>query len=714
VGLRIVKDSQVLFINPLPSIGVYGSESSLAASSLLVDRTSKNNVFQSVPQASWKISRVSRSDGDVFAVFDDSLHSEFLLADAHNPRISLRGTIALSHSFSPRDNFTFFGALSVSPPQLSLFQVSSSGLFKLNSLIAASLSRFSTANELAVSFDITTSALKVDIGNGPCDSEQDQSVELSVSASPSLASLMLGSPSVNSIGIFSASLKDYSTGSGSLVVTALDSLGASTSATINVNIDSFASPQITVLTPSVTVFVSGRSKQTISTVLSSKQPVSASVAFVVLNVTNPSMFSIAPVFTSMGHLVLGTTATESSSELTVVSRSFISSRVHQSEPVKIAIRFRLVNRPPVPFNLKSVSVPVNSGPINVFDVVACNMSADGQDVGQVLTRYNFVKIEELQGSIRKPVFPSRLSAVPSLTVDGTLSLSFSTGVFGNFEVYFSATDSGGVASGGVDTSPPFIINVLVQPPTDVPIFTLPNGAQSIDVQQNSGFNSVKVLVSPGPSKRQFASIVKMNATVLSSSPQGIIFNVAAGVEGSLNFTVKSGVFGSAVVKLVATDSDNLSGSADIIVKVLNTANIPPSIVVMPFVALTQSPTASYVVSNFVLSSSVGNDAFEQSSQIITSIDVSVDAASTAPGYFLSTPTVNVQGQFLVLSTRPGVFGRFVLKVTATDSGYSGNVSPVVTVEGFIFASPVILKVVPDMLSPAGGDMITVNGMHFGS
>jgi hypothetical protein len=56
----------------------------------------------------------------------------------------------------------------------------------------------------------------------------------------------------------------------------------------------------------------------------------------------------------------------------------------------------------------------------------------------------------------------------------------------------------------------------------------------------------------------------------------------------------------------------------------------------------------------------------------------------------------------------------VLKVTATDSGYSGNVSPVVTVEGFIFASPVILKVVPDMLSPSGGDMITVNGMHFGS
>jgi hypothetical protein len=94
--------------------------------------------------------------------------------------------------------------------------------------------------------------------------------------------------------------------------------------------------------------------------------------------------------------------------------------------------------------------------------------------------------------------------------------------------------------------------------------------------------------------------------------------------------------------------------------------------------------------------------------------VSVDAASTAPGYFLMTPTVNPEARFLLMNTRPGVFGRFVLKVTATDSGYTDNISPVVTVEGFIFAAPVILKVVPDMLSPSGGDMITVNGMHFGS
>jgi len=312
------------------------------------------------------------------------------------------------------------------------------------------------------------------------------------------------------------------------------------------------------------------------------------------------------------------------------------------------------------------------------------------------------------------VLPFKLVALPSLTVDGTLSSSFPTGVFGKFLINFTATDNGGVASGGVDTSLPFSILVLIKPPTDVLVFAIPNNAQSINVQQNSGFNSARFIVSPGLSKRSTSCIVKINATVVSSTPQDIISNLFVGVEGSLNFTVKSSVFGSAIVNLVATDSDNLSGSANFLVNVLNSGNIRPSIVLMPIVALIQNPTASYVVPNFVLSTSVGNDAFEQSNQVITSIDVVIDAASTAPGYFLNTPTVSSQGRFLVMNTRPGVFGRFVLKVTATDSGYINNVSPVVTVEGFIFAAPVILKVVPDMLTPSGSDLITINGMHFGS
>jgi len=525
-----------------------------------------------------------------------------------------------------------------------------------------------TAKELAVSFDMSSYLQKIDIANVACYAEQDQNVQLSVSASPSLAALMSAPPSVDAFGVLSATLKNFSTGSGSLLVTATDSLGASTSATVNVVVDSFSLPLITVLIPSVTIFVSGLSRQTVFSVVSSKQPLEASVAFVVVNVTNPSMFSTPPVFTSVGHLVCGTSATQNVSELTVVARSFIASRVQESEPVKINVTFRLVNRPPVPIVLKQVEVLMNSGPVNVFQVVICNMSADGQDVGQVLSRYNYVSVEEQTESSRQPVLPFKLVALPSLTVDGTLSLSFATGVFGKFLINFTATDNGGVASGGVDTSLPFSILVLIKPPTDVPVFALPNNAQSINVQQNSGFNSARFLVSPGLSKRSTSSIVKVNATVVSSTPQDIISNLFVGVEGSLNFTVKSSVFGSAIVKLVATDSDNLSGSANFLVNVLNSGNIRPSIVLMPIVALVQNPTASYVVPNFVLSTSVGNDAFEQANQVIASIDVVIDAASTAPGYFSTTPTVSSQGRFLVMNTRPGVFGRFVLKVTPTDSG----------------------------------------------
>jgi hypothetical protein len=712
VGLRIVKDSQVTFFNPLPSMGVYGSESSLAASSHLVNQTS--NVFQSAPNPSWKISSVLRSDGDFFAVFDDSLRSEFFVSDALNPRLSLRGTTALSNSFLSHDNFTCFGALSISPPRVSLFQLSPSGKFQLKSFIPASLSRFLSAKELDVSVDVGTSLLKIAVGTGACDIEQDQSIKLLVSASESLTKLLSTPPSINMLGVLSATLKGYSAGSGSVNVTATDSFGASSSVSVDVVVNSVSNPVVTVLSPIVTLFVRGLGKQTVTSVLSSTQSIGTAVSFAVLNVTNPSMFSIQPLFTSMGHLVCGTTASESQSEVTVVSRSFRANGIFQSEPVNVRVIFRLVNRPPVPIILKQVAVPMNSGPLNILNVVSCNMSADGKDVGQVLLRYNYQSIEELTGSIRQQA-SHRISAMPSLSVNGTLSISFATGVVGSFLIYFTATDSGGIASGGVDTSPPFFIEVFVQSSlAAVPVITLPNNVMSINVQQNSGFNSVRLLVSPGLIKRSFARIVQVNATVVSSTLEGIIFNVVAGVEGSLNFTVKSGPFGSAVVKVAATDSDNLSSSANFVVNVLSTDNIRPSIAVIPYVALTQNPTASYVVPNFVLSASVGNDLFEQSNQVIVSIDVAVDAAATAPGYFLTTPTVSFQGRFLMLNTRPGVFGRFVLKVTAMDSGYVGNVSPESTVEGFIFAAPVIIKVVPDMLSPAGGDMVTVNGMHFGS
>jgi hypothetical protein len=644
----------------------------------------------------------------------DYLLDEFP-TDALNPLLSLRGITAISNSLMSTDNIKFFGALSVSPPRFSLFQVSSSGKLEIKSYRPALLSRFVSAKELAISVVANTSLLKVDVGNGACTLEQDQTVQLSVVFSSETSTKLFSGPvTIDSFGMMSATLTNYSLGLGLLIVTATDSLGASTSSTVNVVVDSHSIPRVTVNSPIVTVFVNGTRRQTILSVLSSNQPIGATVVYVVNNVTNPSMFSITPVFSSMGHLAFGTTATESISEVTVVSRSYIASRVFESEPVRISIFFRLINRPPVPNVLKQVSVLMNTGPFRISNVVSCNMSSDGKDVGQVLLRYDFISIEEQTDSARETVSPWKIPAIPRLTVDGTLSLAFATDVFGHFVLYFTATDSGGVISGGVDTSQPFMINVVVLPPTDVPVFALPNNAQSIDVRQNSGFNSARFLVSPGLSRRNFASIIHVNATIVRNSHEDLISNLVAGVDGTLNFTVKSGFFGSAIVKLGATDSTNLSGSAEFTVNVLNTDNIRPSIVVMPVVALSQNPSAFYVVSNFVLSISVGDDAFEQSNQVITSIDVVVDDASTAPGFFLTSPTVNSVSRFLTLNTRPGVFGRFVLKISATDSGYSGNVSPVSIAEGFIFAAPVILKVVPDILSPTGGDVISVNGMHFGS
>ena len=88
-------------------------------------------------------------------------------------------------------------------------------------------------------FDISSSLLKIDIANSACHAEQDQHVQLSVSASPSLAALMSAPPSVDAFGVLSATLNNFSTGSGSLLLTATDSLGASTSATVNVVVDSF-------------------------------------------------------------------------------------------------------------------------------------------------------------------------------------------------------------------------------------------------------------------------------------------------------------------------------------------------------------------------------------------------------------------------------------------------------------------------------------------
>jgi hypothetical protein len=123
----------------------------------------------------------------------------------------------------------------------------------------------------------------------------------------------------------------------------------------------------------------------------------------------------------------------------------------------------------------------------------------------------------------------------------------------------------------------------------------------------------------------------------------------------------------------------------------------------------------YYVPNFVVSSSVGNNPLESLTQSIVSISVTLQSSSGV--VLVSNPSVDMRTGALAFQTAPGAVGDFRIKVVAFDSSdfcCSNNFSSEVFSDVEIQAPPSLDAIVPDIISPSGGVVLSVIGRYFSS
>ncbi|MEE4174814.1 MAG: tandem-95 repeat protein, partial [Xanthomonadales bacterium] len=152
------------------------------------------------------------------------------------------------------------------------------------------------------------------------------------------------------------------------------------------------------------------------------------------------------------------------------------------------------------------------------------------------------------------------SAQPDIANDGTLSYTAAPGANGSATVSVSVQDDGGVANGGVDTSPVQTFTITVNNVNDQPSVSI---GGDLEVNEDDGAQVVAAFAfgfdpGQGEGDQQIADYLVGNSNNALFSAQPDIAN-----DGTLSFTPADDAFGSAVVSVqVQDDGGTLNGGID--------------------------------------------------------------------------------------------------------------------------------------------------------
>jgi hypothetical protein len=146
--------------------------------------------------------------------------------------------------------------------------------------------------------------------------------------------------------------------------------------------------------------------------------------------------------------------------------------------------------------------------------------------------------------------PGLFAVQPAVAADGTLTFTPAAAAFGVAGVTVTASDDGGTAGGGVDTSSAASFTITVQPVNDAPSFSL-GGSQlvlsALGAQKVPGFAS-KITCGPPNESSQGASFV-----VTTDKPGLFIVPPSISSDGTLTYTPRLLGLGVAKVTVYAVD-----------------------------------------------------------------------------------------------------------------------------------------------------------------
>ncbi|HEV2890845.1 MAG TPA: Ig-like domain-containing protein [Frankiaceae bacterium] len=255
---------------------------------------------------------------------------------------------------------------------------------------------------------------------------------------------------------------------------------------------------------------------------------------------------------------------------------------------------------------------------------------------------------------------------PTVASDGTLEYLPKSDANGVATVSVKATDDGGTANGGVDTSPVQTFTITVNAVNDAPSFT--KGADQT-VMEDGGVNSVSnwaTAISKGPADES-AQTVSFTTT----NDNNALFTTQPGVSptGTLVYTPAANAVGSATVTVSLSDNGGTANGGDdtsdgqTFTITVSPVNDAPSFTTAGNQTVLEDAGAN-TVNGFVTSTSAG--PADESAQTVTVAVTNV----TNPTLFSVAPSLT--NGTLTYTPAANANGASTVTVQATDDGGTAN------------------------------------------
>jgi Big-like domain-containing protein len=398
-----------------------------------------------------------------------------------------------------------------------------------------------------------------------------------------------------------------------------------------------------------------------ATAISAGPNESQTLTFVIVNNSNPGLFSVAPAIdATTGNLSFTPTAmTAGSATITVHlmdNGGTVNGGQDTSSPdVTFTIDVTGINDAPSFTPGGNVTVNEDSGAYSAAWATAIS-AGPPDEAGQTLT---FVIVNNSN--------PGLFSVGPAISgTTGNLSFTPAPNAFGSATIVVHLMDNGGTANGGQDTSSPDVsFTIDVTAVNDAPSFT---SGGNVTVNEDSGAYSAAwaTAISAGPNESQTLTFVIVN----NSNPG--LFSVAPAIDattGNLSFTPTANTAGSATITVHLMDNGGTAGggqdtsSPDVTFTIDVTGiNDPPSF----------TPGGNVMVNEdsgpYSAAWATSISAGPNESQTLTFVIVS----NSNPGLFSAAPAISGTTGNLSFTSAPDAFGSATIMVHLMDNGGTAN------------------------------------------
>jgi hypothetical protein len=385
------------------------------------------------------------------------------------------------------------------------------------------------------------------------------------------------------------------------------------------------------------------------------------LTFNVTNNTNAALFSTAPAVSPTGTLTY-TAAPNANGTATITltlqdSGGTAFGGADTSPPQTFVINVTAVNDAPGFTAGPNQSVFENAGAQTVNPWATAITTGPADESAQTVA-FN----------VTNNTNPGLFSTAPAISPTGVLTYTPATGINGTATITLTATDNGGTANGGIDTSAPQTFTITVQGINHAPSFTA-GGTQTSN--EDAGPQTVAgwaTAISDGDGNTQaltFNITNNTNAALFTTAP-------AVSPTGTLTYTAAPNANGTATITLNLQDNGGTAnGGVDI---------SPPQTFVINVTAVNDVPSFNGGTSASVLESS-GAATFANFNTAISAgpADESgqtlaftvTPGATTGSLTFSTAPAIAANGT-LTFTPTSGTFGTATFTQTLQDNGGTAN------------------------------------------